>query len=57
MPLVIHWPAMAEVATMGGQWQRLPDGQIEAAYANAEDLKLYLEITRCIRSEETTPGE
>lgn len=56
-PLVIRWPAGAEIATIGGQWRRLPDGQIEATYANAEELKLCLEITRCIRSEVTTPGE
>jgi hypothetical protein len=56
-PLVIRWPAEAEIATIGGQWRRLPDGQIEATYANAEELKLCLDITRCIRSEETTPGE
>jgi hypothetical protein len=56
-PLVIRWPAKAEIATIGGQWWRLPDGQIEATYANAEELKLCLEITRCIRSEEAMPGE
>lgn len=56
-PLVIRWPAEAEIATIGGQWRRLPDGRIEATYANAEELKLCLEITRCIRSEEATLGE
>ncbi|MCQ3976147.1 MAG: hypothetical protein DPW09_22190 [Anaerolineae bacterium] len=56
-PLVIRWPAEAEIATIGGQWRRLPDGQLEATYANAEELKLCLEITRCIRSEEATLGE
>ena len=56
-PLVIRWPAEAEIAAIGGQWRRLPDGQIEATYANAEELKLCLDITRCIRDEQAVPEE
>lgn len=56
-PLVVRWPAEAEIATIGGQWRWLPDGQIEATYTNAEELQLCLEITRCIRGEEVVLGE
>lgn len=56
-PLAIRWPADAKIATIGGQWRQLSDRQIEATYANAEELKLCLEITRCIRGEETMPEE
>ncbi len=43
-PRVIIWPAAAPLATVGGQWRRLSNGQIEASYNNAEELALCLEL-------------
>ncbi len=34
--MTICWPAGAPIATIGDQWMRLPDGQIEATYKKDE---------------------
>jgi hypothetical protein len=37
-PVTLVWPASALVATIGGQWQRLDDGRIEAVYNSPDEL-------------------
>lgn len=40
-PVLIVWPADAQVATIAGKWKRRDDGQIEASYTR-DELKLCL---------------
>lgn len=41
--VVLTWPALARVPTIGGQWRRLEDGRIEAEYT-PEELYLCLSL-------------
>jgi hypothetical protein len=47
--IVMTWPASsAPVATVAGQWQRLPDGRIQATGLSVSEFRL---LTRMIREE------
>jgi hypothetical protein len=37
-PLTLHFPSDAKVAVIEGQWQRLPNGVIEATYNTQQEL-------------------
>lgn len=52
-PVFVRWPANAEIAVPGGQWLRLADGSIEAAYNDRDEWELCLEITRMIQEIKT----
>ena len=50
-PLTLHFPAGARIATIEGQWQRLPDGTIEARFNTREELAWALAAVGCDGSE------
>jgi hypothetical protein len=46
-PLTLRFPADAKIATIEGQWQRLPDGTIEAMFDTREELAWALVAVGC----------
>ena len=50
-PLALCFPAGAKIATIEGQWRRLPDGTIEARFNTREELAWALVAVGCERSE------
>ena len=50
-PLTLHFPADAKIATIEGQWQRLPNGTIEATFNTREELAWALVVVGCDRAE------
>lgn len=48
-PVTITWPAGQAVAVIGGQWQRLRSGRIEAKYHSLPELEIAITLTGWIR--------
>ncbi len=54
--VTIRWPADAPIATIGGQWKRLPDGRIEATFT-PEQLELCLRVVCAYEPEKSKNKE